>query len=112
MNKLLQENLPLVSVIVPSFNNGRFIVSAIESLFRQTYPKEKIEAIVVDDGSTDNTLEVLGKSRANIVCICRDHRGIASARNAGISRARGEIIAFLDSDDMWQNPAPEWFIML
>jgi glycosyltransferase involved in cell wall biosynthesis len=101
MNKPMQGDLPLVSVIIPSFNNESFIGPAIESLFRQTYSEEKMEIIVVDDGSTDNTLEVLAKYEAKIVLICHNHRGIAAARNAGISRARGEIITFLDSDDIW-----------
>jgi glycosyltransferase involved in cell wall biosynthesis len=101
MTVLIQENLPLVSVIVPTFNHGRFIGPALESFFRQTYPEEKREIIVVDDGSTDNTPEVLKKYGQNILHIRQEHRGIASARNAGISYARGEIITFLDSDDLW-----------
>jgi len=96
-----EKNLPLVSVIVPAFNNGRFIGFALESLFRQTYPEERREIIVVDDGSTDNTQEVLNKYGQSIFKIRQQHRGIASARNAGISYARGGIITFLDSDDLW-----------
>jgi glycosyltransferase involved in cell wall biosynthesis len=101
MNKRLQGNLPSVSVIIPSFNNESFLGTALESLFRQTYSQEKTEIIVVDDGSTDNTLEVLEKYKAAIVCICQHQKGVAAARNAGICRARGEIITFLDSDDIW-----------
>ncbi len=101
MTVLTQENLPLVSVIVPSFNNGRFIGPALESLFLQTYPKEKREIIVIDDGSTDNTPEVLKKFDQNILHVRQQHQGISSARNAGISHAGGEIITFLDSDDLW-----------
>jgi glycosyltransferase involved in cell wall biosynthesis len=96
-----RKNLPLVSVIVPVFNNGRFIGPALESLFRQTYPEERREIIVVDDGSTDNTPEVLKKYGQDIFHIRQEHKGIAGARNAGISHARGEIITFLDSDDLW-----------
>jgi len=96
-----QKKLPLVSVIIPTFNNGRFIGPALESLFRQTYPGERREIIVVDDGSTDNTPEALKKYGQNIFQIHQQHRGIASARNTGISHARGEIITFLDSDDLW-----------
>jgi len=101
MTVLTQENLPLVSVIVPAFNNGRFIGPALESFFLQTYPEEKREIIIIDDGSTDNTLEVLKKYDQNILHVRQQHRGIASARNAGVSYARGEIITFLDSDDLW-----------
>jgi glycosyltransferase involved in cell wall biosynthesis len=98
---LTREDLPLVSVIVPTFNNGRFIGPAVESLLQQTYPEEKREVIIVDDGSTDDTQEVLKKCGQGIIQIRQPHRGIASARNAGMSRARGEIITFLDSDDLW-----------
>lgn len=101
MTVLTQENLPLVSVIIPAFNNGRFIGPALESLFQQTYPEEKREIIVIDDGSTDNTPEVLKKYGQNILYVRQEHRGIASARNAGVSYAKGEIITFLDSDDLW-----------
>jgi glycosyltransferase involved in cell wall biosynthesis len=96
-----QKNLPLVSVIVPVFNNGRFIGPALESLFRQTYPEERREIIVVDDGSTDDTPEILKKYGQHIFHIRQEHRGVAGARNAGISCARGELITFLDSDDLW-----------
>lgn len=96
-----QKNLPLVSVIVPAFNNGRFIGHALESLFRQTYPEERREIIVVDDGSTDDTPEIIKRCGQEIICIRQEHKGIAGARNAGISYARGEIITFLDSDDLW-----------
>jgi len=97
-----QKNLPLVSVIVPAFNNGRFIGPALESLFRQTYPEERREIIVVDDGSTDDTPEIIKKCGQEIIYIRLEHKGIAGARNAGISHARGEIITFLDSDDLWR----------
>jgi len=93
--------LPSVSVIVPTYNNGRFIKFALESLFRQTYPANLIEIIVVDDGSTDNTKETLDKFRERIIHVSQDNRGIASARNAGISLAQHEIITFLDADDIW-----------
>lgn len=96
-----KKNLPLVSVIVPTFNNGRFIRPALESFFRQTYPEERREIIVVDDGSTDDTPEIIKKYGQEIIYIRLEHKGIAGARNAGISHARGEIITFLDSDDLW-----------
>lgn len=92
---------PLVSVIIPTYNNSHFIGFALESLFQQTYPEERIEIIVVDDGSTDNTCEFVKKYLDKIIYVYQENRGIAGARNKGISLARGEIITFLDSDDIW-----------
>jgi len=96
-----EQDMPEISVIIPTYNNGRFINSALESIFRQTYPEKKIEIIVVDDGSTDNTPEVLEEFREKIIYVRQENNGIASARNTGMSMAKGEIITFLDSDDMW-----------
>lgn len=93
--------LPSISVIIPSYNNGRFIGQAIESLLQQTYPRHLIEIIVIDDGSTDGTPDVLKEFGDEIVCVYRDHRGIAATRNAGFALSGGAIISFLDSDDVW-----------
>ncbi|MEW6416530.1 MAG: glycosyltransferase [Nitrospirota bacterium] len=90
-----------VSVIIPTYNNGRFIKDALESLFNQTYPQELMEIIVVDDGSTDNTREILKEYMDKIIYVYQENKGIAGARNIGISRAKNEIITFLDSDDIW-----------
>lgn len=90
-----------VSVIIPAYNNGRFIKSALESVFNQNYTEELLEVIVVDDGSTDNTREILKKYMDKIIYVYQENKGIASARNTGISYAKGEIITFLDSDDIW-----------
>ncbi len=92
---------PIISVITPTYNNSRFISFALESLFRQIYPEENTEIIVVDDGSTDNTPEVLEEFREKIIYVRQENNGLASARNTGMSMAKGEIITFLDSDDMW-----------
>ncbi len=94
---------PLVSVIIPAYNQGHFIgrAIAIESALHQTYPPEGIEIIVVDDGSGDNTFEVIKKYIEHIIYLPQENRGIASARNRGIESAGGEIITFLDSDDIW-----------
>jgi glycosyltransferase involved in cell wall biosynthesis len=91
-----------ISVIVPTWNNGRFIRSALESLLKQTYPGELTEIIVIDDGSTDNTREILNEYREKIIYIYQENRGIAGARNRGMSVAKGEIITFLDADDLWR----------
>lgn len=91
----------LVSVIIPTRNSGFFIRAALEGLFDQTYPAEKTEIIVVDDGSTDNTFGVLKEYGGNISYVRQENKGIASARNKGVTLAKGDIITFLDADDIW-----------
>ncbi|MBD2091920.1 glycosyltransferase [Microcoleus sp. FACHB-1515] len=88
---------PRVSVVIPSYNCAAYIVEAIESVLNQTY--ESVEAIVVDDGSTDNTRELLEPYAARIRYVYQENRGVASARNRAIHLARGELIALLDADD-------------
>lgn len=100
-SKYVWESLPHVSVIIPAYNNGQFIDFTLQSIFRQTYPKEKIEIIVVDDGSTDNTAEILERYRERLLFIRQNNKGIANARNRGMSLAQGEIITFFDADDIW-----------
>jgi glycosyltransferase involved in cell wall biosynthesis len=94
-----QNKTPKVSVIVPTYNRERLVCEAIESILIQTYPNYEI--IVVDDGSTDNTAEVLGKYKTKICYIQQENKGPGDARNRGIAEASGKYIAFLDSDDMW-----------
>jgi glycosyltransferase involved in cell wall biosynthesis len=89
----------LISVIVPVYNGDKYIVAAIESIFRQEYPN--IEIIVVDDGSTDNTRSVLAQFGAKIQVIHQENRGQSHARNVGLSKAKGLIIGLLDADDIW-----------
>ena len=88
---------PLVSVIVPIHNGERFLGEALDSVGAQDY--DNVEVIVVDDGSTDGGPS-LARAR-DVVLIRQDQRGAGSARNAGIDLARGEILAFLDQDDVW-----------
>jgi glycosyltransferase involved in cell wall biosynthesis len=89
-----------ISVIVPSYNGGRYIAEALDSIFAQSLQPEQI--VVVDDGSSDNTAEVVGRyTDARLQLIRKPHGGAASARNAGLDAARGEYIAFLDADDRW-----------
>jgi glycosyltransferase involved in cell wall biosynthesis len=90
---------PLVSVIIPTYNRGHVVPEAIESVLRQTYLR--LEVIVVDDGSTDNTPECLQQFAGRIRVVTQENAGPAAARNRGIEMARGELIAFLDSDDLW-----------
>jgi glycosyltransferase involved in cell wall biosynthesis len=91
--------LPLVSAVIVNHNYGRYLGESIESVLAQTY--RRIETIVVDDGSTDNSLEVLRAYSNRIAVISQSNKGPSAARNAGIARSTGEWIAFLDSDDMW-----------
>ncbi len=90
---------PLVSVIVPVFAGERFLGDALDTVAAQTYPR--VETIVVDDGSPDRSAEIAA-ARGGVRVLREPHRGVAAARNAGLSAARGELIAFLDQDDEWQ----------
>lgn len=89
-----------ISVILPSYNCGRLIAEAIDSILAQTLPVEQI--IVVDDGSTDDTANVVARYQdQRIQYLLRPHEGMASACNAGIEAARGEFITFLYAGDRW-----------
>jgi len=90
---------PIVSVVIPAYNCGRFIRDALDSVFAQEYPA--LEVFVIDDGSTDNTCEVVAGYGSRVNLIRQKNAGAAAARNEGISRARGEYIALLDADDIW-----------
>ncbi len=91
--------MPRVSVIIPTFNREHYIVKAIDTVLRQHY--QDFEIIVVDDGSTDNTRTVLERYGSRITYVYQENAGVSAARNAGIMRASGEWICFLDSDDEW-----------
>ncbi len=91
--------MPEVSVIVPTYNRAQFVVCAIDSVLSQTFLD--YELIVVDDGSTDDTKEVLLGYGDRIKYIYQSNSGVGAARNAGIRCAVGEWLAFLDSDDIW-----------
>jgi glycosyltransferase involved in cell wall biosynthesis len=93
------ENSPLVTVIIPTFNRGWILQEAIDSVLAQDYVN--LELIVVDDGSTDNTAEILSGYRDRLTVLAQDNQGVSAARNRGIQAAAGELIAFLDSDDLW-----------
>lgn len=89
---------PLVTAIIPVYNGARFISESIESIIAQTY--RPVEIIVVDDGSSDETAQIV-QSYKGIRYIFQPNHGVASARNTGIGKSRGELIAFLDADDCW-----------
>lgn len=90
---------PLVSIVINNYNYDRFISQAIDSSLSQTYPR--IEVIVVDDGSTDNSQEIIAKYGDKILPILKENGGQASTFNAGFAASQGEIICFLDSDDVF-----------
>lgn len=90
---------PLVSVIIPAYNAQDFIGEAIRSVLEQNYPH--IELIVVDDGSTDRTAQEARAFGERVRVLEKANGGAAAARNYGISVAQGELIAFLDADDIW-----------
>jgi glycosyltransferase involved in cell wall biosynthesis len=92
-------NSPLISVVIPNFNCGAYLQECLESVTSQSYAN--IEIIVVDDGSTDNSIDVL-IDYANVIRLLKTpNRGASAARNLGIAESKGEFIAFLDSDDVW-----------
>lgn len=89
-----------VSCIIPAYNAARFIDEAIESVLAQTVPVAEI--IVVDDGSTDNTIELLSRYGSSVRVLTQQNAGPAAARNNGVRNSTGAFIAFLDSDDLWK----------
>lgn len=90
---------PLVSVILPTFNRAWTLADAVDSVLSQDYPF--IELIVIDDGSTDDTPQLLDRFKKKITLIRQENKGVSAARNAGIKKSRGTLIALLDSDDIW-----------
>jgi len=93
---------PLVSVIIPTHNRAWSLARAVDSVLAQDHAD--FELIVVDDGSTDQTPELLSGYGDRLTVIRQPNRGVSAARNAGIGLAKGELIAFLDSDDQWLVP--------
>ena len=90
----------LVSIIIPVYNGEIFIQSAIDTINKQNY--HPIEIIFIDDGSTDNTPQIIAEYKEdNITYIYQENKGPASARNQGLKIAKGDFITFLDIDDLW-----------
>lgn len=90
---------PLVSVILPTYNRRHLVTKSIRSVLGQTY--RNFELIVVDDGSTDGTQALVRSIAPSVRYLWQEHQGVAAARNRGLAEARGELIAFQDSDDLW-----------
>ena len=101
---------PLVSVVIPTYNRADTVRRSIDSVLEQSYCP--IEIIVVDDGSTDATREVLQEYGDRILFIHQENGGPSVARNAGAGLASGEFIAFLDSDDTWKPAKVAWQVRL
>lgn len=91
--------MPRVSVVIPTYNRARLICETLDSVLAQTY--RDFEIIVVDDGSTDGTQEVVSRYGPSLRYLRQENAGPAAARNAGIRASGGEYVAFLDSDDLW-----------
>ncbi len=90
---------PKISVIIPTYNSAGYLPLAIESVFNQSYGN--VEIIIVDDGSTDNTQEIVKPFLERVAYYRKENGGPSSARNHGIRKSTGDYIAFLDSDDRW-----------
>jgi glycosyltransferase involved in cell wall biosynthesis len=90
---------PLISIIITNYNYANFIGDAIQSAINQDYLNKEI--IVVDDGSNDNSIEIIGRYIEHIELIQQKNGGVSSARNAGVAKSNGEFVAFLDADDYW-----------
>jgi glycosyltransferase involved in cell wall biosynthesis len=99
---------PRISVIIPYYNGESFIAETLDSLFADQYPD--LEVIVVSDGSPQESLVPLEPYKDRITLLAKENGGQASARNLGISRATGEIIALIDQDDLW--PTGRTMLML
>jgi glycosyltransferase involved in cell wall biosynthesis len=91
--------MPMVSVVIPTYNRSKFLPAAIESVLAQDF--RDFELVVVDDGSDDNTIDIVRCYGDKIKYIYQDNQGVSAARNRGMCAAIGDIIAFLDSDDEW-----------
>jgi len=96
---------PLVSIIIPAYNAGTFLSEAVQSAVGQGY--RPLEVIIVDDGSTDRTAQVATGLGEPVRYVHQTNAGPAAARNRGLGMARGDVIAFLDADDLWADGALE-----
>ncbi|MBI1975923.1 MAG: glycosyltransferase family 2 protein, partial [Candidatus Omnitrophica bacterium] len=94
---------PIVSVIIAAYNQGRYLEEALRSVFCQSLPSEEFEIIVVNDGSTDNTSNILKEYKDRVIVLEQPNQGLSKSCNLGLSKARGRYFVRLDSDD-WMDP--------
>ena len=88
-----------ISVIIPVYNGARYLAETLDCVFAQTMAPHEI--IIVDDGSTDDSPDILRRHGDRLIVIRQENQGVAAARNTGLAHATGEAIAFLDQDDIW-----------
>src|SRR5256714_8851909 len=93
---------PLITALVDTYNHEKYIEQALNSVLEQGWPAAELEIVVVDDGSTDRTPEIVGKFVPRVKHLRKKNGGQASAFNAGFAEARGEIVTILDGDDWWR----------
>ena len=94
--------MPQITVVIPAYNSMQYLPATLESVFQQTFVD--FEIVVVNDGSTDNTQEYVSSlTDSRLKIVFQENKGLAAARNIGIAHARGEYIAFLDADDLWES---------
>ncbi|MCR5809462.1 MAG: glycosyltransferase family 2 protein [Clostridiales bacterium] len=106
-NEYIRSNM-FISFIVPVYNGEVYLAECLDSLFRQGVPEETYEVIVVDDGSTDGTRDILASysaAKSNFWFFTQDHRGVSAARNLGLREAQGDYVWFVDADDFIQDNA-------
>ena len=96
---MIMSQTPLISVVIPNYNYGRYLSQAIDSVLAQSY--SNMEIVVVDDGSTDNSEEVLRSYEDRVRWFRQENEGVSTARNFGVEKSHGALIAFLDADDVW-----------
>ena len=92
---------PHITVLIDTFNHERYIEEAIASVLEQDFPRKETEILVVDDGSTDRTPEIVRKFEPDVLLLQKPNGGQASAINFGTARSKGKLVAFLDGDDVW-----------
>ncbi|MBI5881666.1 MAG: glycosyltransferase [Elusimicrobia bacterium] len=96
-----RKSAPRVSVVIDNHNYGRFLPEAIDSVLAQDFPAREVEVVVADDGSTDDSREIIKGYGDRVKPVLLEHQGQAEAFNRGIAAASGEIVCLLDSDDVW-----------
>jgi glycosyltransferase involved in cell wall biosynthesis len=99
---------PLVTVIIPTYNRSHIVTDAINSVLAQTL--KNFQLIIIDDGSTDNTRNVLATYQGKVEYFYKANGGASSARNVGLRMAKGKYVAFLDSDDIWHSERLEMLV--